>query len=71
MQFYLQVTRNFTLHTEFISGTWVTCHVFANVMRTALRHSDYTVSRGGVWLLQKRESFAIHTVGKSVLLLKI
>jgi hypothetical protein len=46
--FYLEVTRNFMLHTQFISGTWVevTCSRFASC--SILWYSDYIVSHGGV-----------------------
>jgi hypothetical protein len=43
-----------------MSGTWV----FVIRMHTTLWRSDYTASRGGVWLLQDHECFDINTVEK-------
>jgi hypothetical protein len=53
--FYLEVTRNFMLHTQSVSGIWV----FAIGMHTTPRRSDHNVSLGVVWPLQDRERFDI------------
>jgi len=56
MKFYA----TYPVHKWHLDGS----HVFAIRMPHYTMSSDYTVSCGGVWLLQEREHFDIHTVGE-------